>query len=221
MRGQRFEPTRKELHLSLLPAPYHGNIVDARVIILLMNPGFVASDYYAEENKQFRAAVMSNLSQTNGEADFPFFGLNPSFAWSGGYQWAEPKLRPFAKAIQEKLKQRDGKSSYYQALACLSKQIAIVELFPYHSSDGQAITSGMWNGLPSVKAARLYVQNLCKSPHGPLIVVARSHKRWGIPERTTGNVAHCATGRSVSFNPEVKGKTGQAGKKMLEILETF
>jgi hypothetical protein len=50
--GQRFEPTRKELHLSLLPAPYHGNIANARIIILLMNPGFVASDYYAEENKQ-------------------------------------------------------------------------------------------------------------------------------------------------------------------------
>jgi hypothetical protein len=41
-----FKDTR--LHLSLLPVPYGGDVGAAEIVVLLLNPGFTFTDYYAE-----------------------------------------------------------------------------------------------------------------------------------------------------------------------------
>jgi len=181
IRSNRFREDDKQLHLSLLPVPFVGNLETAKVFILLMNPGFGPSNYFEEENQVFRAACISNLCQTNGNDEFPFFYLNPQFAWSGGFIWWEARLRP----ILSKLVAKSG-CTYYEALASLAKQIATVELIPYHSVDGSALNSSSnpWENLPSASHAREFVKRLCGSKEKPLVVVLRSHERWGLDEHT-------------------------------------
>lgn len=205
----------RQPHLSLLPSPFHGNISEAKIFILLMNPGFTTSDYYAEEDPAFRAASISNLLQNHPNVEFPYFSLDPKFAWSGAYQWAESRLRP----ILQRLK-KERHCTYYEALAFLSKQIAVIELIPYHSSNGQVFSGrgNPWKNLPSAMAARQFVRRLCQSPRQPLIIVARSHKKWDIPDQVRPNVVICPHTRGLTFNPKLPKESGKAGRKILEYL---
>jgi hypothetical protein len=200
------------LHLSLLPAPFHGNLRTAKIFILLMNPGFATSDYYAEEDHEFRSASIANLRQKGIDRQFPYFSLNPKFAWSGAYQWIESRMRKILWILQEK-----RQLTYLEALAFLSKQIAVIQLFPYHSVDGQAIPSRCWSELPSVLAARQFVKGeLTDSPKQPLIIVARSHAKWDV--RAKGNVTSSGGTRGVTFNPHLIGKNGKPGQEILRRL---
>lgn len=45
-----FGTTTNQLHLGLLPMPYTGNLSGSDIFILMLNPGFVASDYYVEQH---------------------------------------------------------------------------------------------------------------------------------------------------------------------------
>ena len=166
-----------------------------------MNPGLSILDYCAEENDGFRKASIENLSQSNCDCEFPFFPLNPSFAWSGGFIWWEARLRPILQQLREI---RGG--SYYDALAFMSKQIAMVELVPYHSGAGLLAKGNPCKNLPSAIAARQFVQRLCQSPERPLVVLARSHEHWNISgNNADSNVFPCPRARGVTFS----GETGQ------------
>ncbi len=205
------------LHLSLLPAPFNGNLRTANIFILLMNPGFIASDYYAEEDHDFRFASVANLQQKGIDRQFPNFSLNPKFAWSGAYQWIEARMRYILQTLQQ-----ERQSTYGEALSFLSKQIAVVQLFPYHSVNGQAIPGRCWRELPSVEAARQFVKNdLSRSPKRPLIIVARSRARWDIPDKGKGNVISSGRTRVVTFNPHLDGEAGNAGKEILKRLRSI
>ena len=198
-------------HLSLLPSPFHGDLNRADIFILLMNPGFSASDYYADQDPSFRSHTIANLRQRGINPKFPYFSLNPEFVWSGAFQWIESRMRPILHAIQEK-----HCCSYYDALSTLSRRLAVVELFPYHSANGRAIPSGVWKELPSVKQAKTFVsEELLKPGSNYLVVLARSHEKWDLPKRRISNLVECAKGRGITFNPKLIGEKASAGKAIL------
>ena len=52
------------LHLGLLPMPFAGRLDRADIFILLLNPGFRPSDYFAEfRDEAFRKAWSDNIRQ--------------------------------------------------------------------------------------------------------------------------------------------------------------
>ncbi len=82
------------LHLSLVPQPYAGNLEQADIFVLLLNPGVEYTDYYGEyRQKEFRQCLVDNLRQQNSDEEFPFLWLNPEFCWHCGFMWWEEKLR--------------------------------------------------------------------------------------------------------------------------------
>ena len=130
IQGERFSPDDRSLHLSLFPVPYAGDLEKAKVIVLLLNPGFNYSDYWAESKAlKFRERLKRNLDQDFDGVKFPFMFLDPQFCWSSGFQWWEGKLRDVISKIAE-----TKSKSYFEALRFLSKHLACIELFPYHSS---------------------------------------------------------------------------------------
>ena len=42
------EPGDRKLHLGLLPQPFFGDVQNASIYVLLLNPGIGPSDYYGE-----------------------------------------------------------------------------------------------------------------------------------------------------------------------------
>jgi len=169
---------RKTIHLGLLPVPYKGNLAKAKIIILLLNPGFEPIDYFAEyESKAYRKAIIKNIKQKNFDNKYPFLPLNPRFLWTGGGRYWSRKFAEITEEIM--IKKRCG---YQQALSHISKRVAIIEYVPYHSSQF-SMSNKIIRKLASPKMAVDYVKNVLgpKAKKGEiLILVTRKADVWGL-----------------------------------------
>jgi hypothetical protein len=202
----------KDLHLSLLPLPYIGNLRDADVIIFLLNPGLSTADYYLEQHDEFFAAAIRNIRQEKIE-DYPFIYLNPQFAWSSGFIWWEAKFRPIIRALKE-----TDHLSYPEALQRIAQRVAAVELFPYHSVDGSSLGKGL-RTIPSVTEAQNFLSDVAYK-RNILKLVMRSKKLWLRSSiDAEGDHLHIAPAtRSFTFNYQLEDCPGKAGKLLLQKL---
>ena len=163
------------LHLHLLPMPFVGDLVNADIVILLLNPGFETADYVAGGlGSALRTACADTIRQRVSEFAIPFIFLDPQFCWSGGYRWWEGKLRGVLAEFA-----RHRGLSYLEALKATSRRLAVLEYFPYCSNSGP---EGL-KELPSSTVARNYVHEavLPRARKGDLtLVVTRQANAWGI-----------------------------------------
>jgi len=138
------------LDLSLLPVPYQGDLREADIFVLLLNPGFGYTDYYSEwEVPEFRKRREQNLVQDFEGIEFPFLGLDPDFCWHGAFRYWEEKFRSVLRRIAE-VKER----SYLDVLREMSKRLVALQLVPYHSP---RFRSGpLINKLASTQQARKF-----------------------------------------------------------------
>lgn len=201
-------------HFSLLPTPYVGNIENADIYILMLNPGFNLAEYYAEfESKAFRQTAIKNLQQAFDAKGYWFWCLDPQFCWHPGYWYWERKLTKIAKKLQQA-----RKSTYKDALYEMSRRIAVVELVPYHSRSyrGRDLTKI----LHSSELAKNWVhQTLLPkvSENGAVIVVARQAASWELEARDDSIVCYDrAEARSAHLTPESRG-----GKLILQRLLSY
>ena len=185
----------KLIHTALLPQPHHGDIASARVIILLKNPGFHVSDYWAEENNnQFRQALVRSLRSERNNVEFPFLLLDPTFCWHGGFMWWEAKLRSVTRAVSDRILG----VRYAGALSQVSKRVAAIEALPYHSESG---FDDKWvRSLPSFELAKRLAHALARE--GKLVIVARCEALWDVPpsENVIVYSRQQARGASLSLN---------------------
>lgn len=199
-----FESTSEHtLHTGLLPVPYRGDLQNSSVFILMLNPGLTPVDYFAEYKiKAFREALLSNIRQDNGSADYPFTSLDPTFAWQSSY-WRK-KLRGIAHALQESEKV----DSYQSALQLMSRKISCLQLVPYHSKKFRS--KRVIQDLRSRSDVISYVQEVLKpkAQNGKaLVVVARGAKFWGLA--TDENIIICSNAQARAVH---LGLNTQAGK---------
>jgi hypothetical protein len=182
----RFDDRR--LHSSLLPVPYLGDLANAKIVILLLNPGLSYTDYWGEAKMStFRRRLVDNLGQSFNGVEFPFLGLDPQFCWWGGFVWWEKKLRDVATIIADK--KFYGK--YFDALRDLSTKLACVELIPYHSSSFSS--HAILEQLPSSKMIRKFVLEslIPDSQAGKrTLIVTRQIKAWKLPKQNDNIVVY-------------------------------
>jgi hypothetical protein len=105
------------LRFDAFPEPYGGNLDTARVVCLLLNPGFVEADVTTNfDNSYWVREVRANLEH---KTEYPFLYLSPGVQGTGGYRWWTAKTKP----LEEAGVTRDE----------LSQGLMMVEFFPYHS----------------------------------------------------------------------------------------
>lgn len=175
------------LHVGLLPVPYGGQLAKTELLLLAFNPGLSIGDYQAEEDKDYRRAVLDLIAQ---EKSAHFLWLNPQFSTHPGFTYWEKKFRGVAQSIAD----RKGKDwSYIRVLRDLSKRIGVMQAVPYHSS---AAPSSLSNTLPSSQWAKSFARSIPVPK-----IVLRSNWFWdlgGDDVHTDGNA------RSASFGPAAK-----------------
>lgn len=178
--GDFCAPSDSRLHLGLLPEPFCGDVRNASIFVLLLNPGLGPSDYYGEyEVPAFRAVRMQNLRQAFDGRSLPFYMLDPGFSWHGGYLWWHRKLCGVISAIST-----SRSISFVAAQRALAAELASIELVPYHSATF-GDPGGWLAGLQSVQLARTYVQDVIvpRVRRGEAIVIAtRQVSLWGLPD---------------------------------------
>lgn len=191
------------LQLGLIPHPFCGDVINAEIYILMLNPGYGPHDYFAElEVPAYREAALKNLKQNFDGEDYPFYFLNPEFAWSGGFVWWHKK---FASIIGE-ISQKTG-LNYAEARKQLSQKIASIELIPYHSTSFRD-AAGWTKKLESAKLAREFVNSyiLPKVQRDEaILIVTRQVREWNLPEHENITVYSNGEARSAHLSPISRG----------------
>jgi hypothetical protein len=182
----------RQLHLSLLPVPYLGDLRRAEIVILLLNPGLSHTDYWGETKspafyEPFRRRLEDSLRQSFSGQRFPFLGLDPQLCWWSGFEWWEKKLHDVAF----KISRTHFNGSYFKALRDLSSRVACVELVPYHSSSFGA--HSLIKKLPSAQMAVRFVQeSLVQDAVAKkrTLIVTRKIEDWGFKRgaKSDGNL---------------------------------
>lgn len=198
-------------HLGLIPVPFAGNLRNAKIFVLLLNPGLEPNDYFGELRVPgCRERLIRNLRQEFIGVEYPFLYLDPSFSWHSGYRWWHGK---FQKIIQELSEQRQ--TSYAQARRYLSKLLASVELVPYHSFSYK-LSPAVQRQLHSQELACSFVKNVLqpRARAGEiLMVITRKATVWDLASSKYIVVYKGSQTRAAHLTPQSKG-----GKRILEFL---
>ena len=156
-----------KFHPSLYPVPYCGDLRNAKIFILSLNPGFDC-DYYHEDDEKFKSALKSNLAQ-KFDTEYQLCYLNPEFCWTGsGRYW----LKKFSSLIQYMLKNKMTES-YTEALKLLSQNIALLEIVPYHS---KSFHFSKYESLASVQVMINFINEIIADKSKKLIILRKGNE---------------------------------------------
>lgn len=196
------KPGDRRVHLGLLPQPFCGDIMRASVYVLLLNPGVGNTDYYGEyQVPNYRENLLATLKQQFVAGSTPFTFLDPQFAWHGGYRWWHGKLADVIARLAT-----TWSVSFAKARARVGRELASIELFPYHSAGFQ--DGGWLRSLPSVELAKEFVREvvLQRVRAGEAVaIVLRKAKAWDLPN-ISGVVMYTAQqARGAHLSPDSAG----------------
>lgn len=154
--------------LEALPDPYVGNLKNAEVYLLMINPGAnvppgfqdTGSNAFYNMNHDFKKAIVKNLKQEKQE--FPFIYLNPKFRFSGGFIYWSRILQHFLNG-----------DNYMERYKNISKKLCVIEYFPYHSMQSVKKVSAILN-------SQKYNFEMAKKAvnEGKLVIIMRAVKEW-------------------------------------------
>jgi len=106
-----------DLRFDAFPEPYGGNLDTAKVVCLVLNPGFEEADVTTNfDNPYWVREVRANLEH---KTELPFLYLSPGVQNTGGYKWWTAKTKPLERA---------GVTRNDLLLGLM-----MIEFFPYHS----------------------------------------------------------------------------------------
>jgi len=163
--------------LSILPSPYNGDLAQAKIFILMLNPGLSLTDYYIAPNEKFKKESLAIINQDGMNQAFPFSCLNPEYYYWAGFQYWHSKLAP----LIQKIYQENSFPSYEEALSFVAKNIATVQYVAYHSRHFGSRQDRLSENLKSNKTElQDYVQELVKRAKAKeiILLVGRSIQRW-------------------------------------------
>ncbi|GAA4824801.1 hypothetical protein [Algivirga pacifica] len=169
------------IHTDLFPVPYIGDLLNAKVFILMLNPGLSFIDYHAEietPSSKFIDELKRNLKQENLNKNYPLIYLNPSYAWHSGSNYWLKKFKALILSLQEELN-----ISFIDAIKIISQNIAIIELYPYHSK--QFTNNSSVQKLSSVQIIKEFVHNYLvpKAVNNEICIIStRQSRTWNLLE---------------------------------------
>ncbi len=131
------DPKDKFIHIGLTPTPFVGDLDNASIYMLMLNPGLNTADYLQLESEVFIRAFRENLNQIPNRK-YPFYYLNPQLCNHPGYNYWTAKLKDLIGKVRE-AKIEGNNTPWLDAQEWLSKRIALLELVPYHSKKGNYV----------------------------------------------------------------------------------
>lgn len=185
---------KKRFHQNLYPVPYCGNLADAKVYIMSLNPG-LDSDYYDESDKDFKAALKSNLAQDGANKDYPLFYLDPKFCWTGSARYW---LKKFSQIIEKLINDKIA-DTHTKALKLLAAKVCLLEWLPYHSAEGPR---GKME-LPSFEKMKTFVKDyvIPRAEEGKcVLIVLRRGSKFEFEKKSKVIVLNSGESRGANFN---------------------
>jgi hypothetical protein len=208
MTDQVVKPNEK-FYFNLIPQPFAGKLLTAKVYILLLNPGLGNLDLFAEEQSpEYRNKLVKSL-----RGNCPHLYFDPSLHWTGGFQWFTRKFKTLIKEVQ-----KDKSWSMQQTLSFFAEHVATIELVPYHSAHF-SLNQKVIDQLQSVNLVREFVCNelVKRAKAGDCtIIVSRKAREWGIKASKNIVVYTAMEARGAHLSAKTRG-----GEAILKQLKKF
>ena len=185
------------------PVPWVGNLLKAKVLVVMLNPGMSKLSKQINDEKLERPFLMRNLSQKNNPT---LFYLNPKLKETGGGIYWRRRFKSFVEKCYDNLE--DG-------YADIARNVCIIQLIAYHS---QKDPSSIRSKLPSARIMRDWILNEVKLKHRKVLIIRGYNDIW--PEKKPSNSAKLLicrgklSMRNPSFNP-----TGHISQNLAQWIE--
>jgi hypothetical protein len=172
----------------LTPEPFHGDALNAPIVLLQANPGFGANDVVDFKRQDWCESMQLNLQLQHEKMDYPFTPLDPKFSstTSSGKYWSM-----ILKAL---IKESNVES--------VSKNVAVVELFPWHS---QQFCSGKMFDFLYPSQTTLFNHRLVQlaiDDPDRIVICCRGSREWKmVTQRDTAKLIHVRNNRKPYISP--------------------
>jgi hypothetical protein len=166
-------PTK--LHNEMIPVPYVGDILNAKIFYITLNPGYEHGDYFVNKHTNgLNDELLNNLKQESLNPEYPFFCLNPEYCHTGGYRYWDKMLK---KLISKIVQNSKSKVSEIDVRNYLAKNFAVIEMtgYPSKQSDRKSLEQ-----LTSSKLAQSFVKNALEKRENVKIMIARATEFWKV-----------------------------------------
>lgn len=176
-----------KLRLNVYPQHFVGDIDNAKIIILSLNPGYSTEYYDAYKNKtEYKQTIKENL-----EMERPFFHAFELANESDLGYWGN-KMKCWVEGYEKK-----DNEEIIESLKKITKDIALAEFFPYHSMSYNDMYDKLGKGtspnsnrkikdyLPTQKFLFRKIKKRIDDKNDKVIIIlTRSFKRWyeAVPE---------------------------------------
>ncbi|MGI9256320.1 MAG: hypothetical protein ACR2PY_05245 [Salinispira sp.] len=164
-------------HTSLMPVPYYGDIQNAKVYVLYLNPGFCPDDYAAERERKGYFQLFVNGLRQNGKNEYPFPFISPQHDDTPAGRWWMRKLRRIIEHVAEQ-----KNISRENAVFEISQKIATLELVAYHSTTFNG-NYAVVHDLPSSQMIRNFVREYAlprAREDKACIIITRGKRIWNL-----------------------------------------
>ena len=128
----KFNETATEkfrIHTEIMPAPFMGNVLEAQVLLLLLNPGFDEEEERKDYYNIYRHYWENEIQHKHSIPDLPLFCLEDSYINFSDY-W-QKKLNHLMQATSKEK---------------VAQNISFVQFFPYHSKKYKNIPKKILSG---------------------------------------------------------------------------
>jgi len=154
-----------KIHTSIFPAPFMGDVHNASVIILMLNPGFDPKEEQAGYYSIYKDWWLKQIQHLLPCPELPLFCLDDEYVEKSSY-WSN-KLKPLTDIIGKEI---------------VARKVAKIQYFPYHSREFKPLYKRLLKeeGFESYLASQLYNFNFVKKAmkRNALIIIPRSKKYW-------------------------------------------
>lgn len=160
---QRYGPLNPtvatRLHKELPPEPFHGDIKNASVYMISLNPGCGTYDDEYSPTFGWRWPTLMNIAENNlkqnGKNEYPFYYLDPTLGHTGGGMYwytGNPKSMASTKKLQSLVSHMaQSPHDTERVRKILAEQLCGLELCPYHSVRWDSFGRRLYR-IPSVLA---------------------------------------------------------------------
>ena len=145
------------------PVPWAGNLLKAKVIIVMLNPGMSKLSKQINDEELERPFLARNLGQKNNPS---LFYLNPKLKQTGGGIYWRRRFKSFVEKSFDNLE--DG-------YAHIARHVCIVQLIAYHS---QKDPSSIRSKLPSARIMRDWILDEVKLKQRKVLVIRGYNDIW-------------------------------------------
>jgi len=165
LKGYNNKDKEYSIHTEIMPAPFMGDVHNAPIVILMLNPGY---DPTEEENgfyKNYMHYWKNEIVHIPSIPDYPFFALDVEYCKSSPY---------WGNKLKFLLEHTDRRT--------LAKKICTIQLFPYQSKNYKPIYKKLIkeenfdNYLPSQDYNFELVKNAMD--RNAIIIIARGKNAW-------------------------------------------